>query len=70
MIFKLEALKDMLKTDKFDELLENAKEVKTTITQSKELYEEDVFEDYFVDEYPPHYYGEDGEVLLGEHSDE
>ena len=60
----------MLKTDKFDELLENAKEVKTTITKRKEHHKEDDFEDYFEDEYPPHYYGEDGEVLFGEHSDE
>ena len=70
MIFKLEALKDLLKTDNFDELIENAKEVQSTIAKRKEDQEADDFEDYLVDEYPPHYYGEDGEVLLGEHSDE
>ena len=70
IIFKLEALKDMFKTDKFDELIKNAKEVKTAIVKRKEQLESDDHEDYLVDENPPHYYGDDGKVLLGYETDE
>ena len=31
LIFRLQALKDMLKTDQFDELIENGKEVRAAI---------------------------------------
>ena len=63
-IFKLEALKNLLKTDEFDELIQSAKQTKDFLEKKKEGDAEDDFEDYFVDEYPPHHYGEDGEVII------
>ena len=70
MIFKLGALKTMLKTDKLDDLIENAEGVKSAIAKRKEQNEADDCEDYLVDEYPPHHYGDNGEVLLGDKPDE
>jgi hypothetical protein len=63
-IFKLEAFKDLLKTDQFDELIKSAKQTKVFYEQKKQEDAEDDFDDYFVDEYPPHHYGEEGEVII------
>ena len=54
----------MLKTDQFDELIQSAKQTKEFYEEQKQEDAEDDFDDYFVDEYPPHHYGEDGEVII------
>jgi hypothetical protein len=63
-IYKLEALKDLLKTDQFDELIQSANQTKDFYEKKKQEDAEDEFDDFFVDEYPPHHYGEDGEVII------
>ena len=54
----------MLKTDKFDDLIKTAEGVKSAILKRKQDQEHDNCEDYHA-EYPPHYYGDDGEVIIG-----
>ena len=49
----------MLETDKFNEVIKNAEEIKTTLAERKEKLDEDDHEDYLVDVYPLHYYGDD-----------
>ena len=66
MLFKLEALKGMLKTNKFDDLIEDAEGVKAAMAKRKEQSERDDCEGYYVEDYPPHHYGDNGEVVLGD----
>jgi hypothetical protein len=60
-IFRLESIKSMLKTDKFDELLETARATKEA-RDSNQF--DDEYEDYFEDDLPPHLYGSDGKVTF------
>ena len=64
MIFKLESIKNLLKTDKFDEMIASAKAFKNSIEQRSEEAEDEEFESYL--DLPPHHYGSDGEIIIGD----
>jgi hypothetical protein len=63
MIFKLEALKTMLKTDELGEFILAAK-----LSKKVQNDEQDKFEDYLGDDIP-HYYGSDGQMIIGKYSE-
>jgi hypothetical protein len=62
-IFKLESLKTLLKTELFDDFIENAKIAKEMKKLKSNLPED--FEDFMGDDIP-HYYGSEGELIIGD----
>ena len=75
-IMKLEMIRDMFENKlgeelpQFRELVEAARHTKETIENSKaiseEIDEEDLYESYFDDNLPRHFYGEEGELIFEE----